>query len=163
MPTIPLVLVNGAEGIGTGWSTSIPQYNPADIIKNIEAKLKDPSFKFARMTPWYKNFTGRIEPSENGNYTVSGVWKKIDRYQIRITELPIRRWTRDYKTMLEDMILKGEIEDLKEFHKDDTVDFIVKLKEDVDAIEREVGGIEKKFKLTSSIGVTNMVLFNHRQ
>mgnify|MGYP002530732114 CR=1 FL=1 len=81
-PTIPMVLVNGAEGIGTGWSTFNPQYNPADVIKNIEAKLRDPEYQFQRMLPWYKNFKGKIEPSDNGGYTVTGVWRKIDRYQI---------------------------------------------------------------------------------
>ena len=39
MPIIPMVLVNGAEGIGTGWSTFIPNYNPADICANIRALL----------------------------------------------------------------------------------------------------------------------------
>ena len=36
MPILPMVLVNGAEGIGTGWSTSIPNYNPRDIVANIK-------------------------------------------------------------------------------------------------------------------------------
>jgi DNA topoisomerase-2 len=36
MPILPLVLVNGAEGIGTGWSTSIPNYNPRDIVANLK-------------------------------------------------------------------------------------------------------------------------------
>lgn len=44
VPTLPMVLVNGAEGIGTGWSTYVPQFNPADIINNIEARLKDPNY-----------------------------------------------------------------------------------------------------------------------
>ena len=35
LPIIPMVLVNGSEGIGTGWSSFIPQFNPTDIIKNI--------------------------------------------------------------------------------------------------------------------------------
>lgn len=39
MPVIPMVLVNGAEGIGTGWSTFIPNYNPADICANTRALL----------------------------------------------------------------------------------------------------------------------------
>jgi hypothetical protein len=64
--------------------------------------------------------------------------------------------------MLEEMIQKGEIEDIKEFHKDNTVDFIVKLKDDIDTIERDQGGIEKKFRLSSTINLTNMVLFNHK-
>ena len=33
-PVLPLVLVNGADGIGTGWSTSVPNYNPAEVIAN---------------------------------------------------------------------------------------------------------------------------------
>ena len=39
VPIIPMVLVNGMVGIGTGWSTNIPQYNPIDIIKNIKRTL----------------------------------------------------------------------------------------------------------------------------
>ena len=41
-PIIPMVLVNWAEGIGTGWSTSIPCYNPVEIIKNLRKKLMYP-------------------------------------------------------------------------------------------------------------------------
>jgi len=55
-----MILVNGGEGIGTGWSTSIPSYNPADIIRNIEGRLTNPNFKFQEMVPWYKNFKGSI-------------------------------------------------------------------------------------------------------
>ena len=36
LPIAPLALINGAEGIGTGWSTSIPMFNPADIIANLK-------------------------------------------------------------------------------------------------------------------------------
>ena len=40
IPVIPMVLVNGAEGIGTGWSTNVPNYNPRDIIVQIRRKIK---------------------------------------------------------------------------------------------------------------------------
>lgn len=39
-PILPMVLVNGADGIGTGWSTSIPCYDPLEICQNIKYKLK---------------------------------------------------------------------------------------------------------------------------
>lgn len=32
--------VNGSEGIGTGWSSSVPNYNPLDIIENIRRKIR---------------------------------------------------------------------------------------------------------------------------
>lgn len=41
MPIIPTVLINGAEGIGTGWSTSIPNYSPHDIVDNIKRLMND--------------------------------------------------------------------------------------------------------------------------
>lgn len=41
MPILPLSLVNGAEGIGTGWATYIPCYNPRDIIDNLKRVMKD--------------------------------------------------------------------------------------------------------------------------
>lgn len=38
-PIIPMVLVNGAEGIGTGWSTKLPNYDVREIIANIKRML----------------------------------------------------------------------------------------------------------------------------
>lgn len=40
MPVIPMVLVNGSEGIGTGWSTKIPNYNPREIIENLKRMIR---------------------------------------------------------------------------------------------------------------------------
>ena len=59
VPVLPLVLINGAEGIGTGWSTYIPCFSPIHIIHNIKRHLEGKPF--LRMQPWYKGFTGQIE------------------------------------------------------------------------------------------------------
>lgn len=40
-PIIPMVLVNGADGIGTGWMTKIPNYNPREIIDNLMRMMDD--------------------------------------------------------------------------------------------------------------------------
>lgn len=42
---------------------------------------------------------------------------------MEIKELPYRCWTRDYKSFLEGMAQAGEIDDLKEYHKDNNVHF----------------------------------------
>jgi hypothetical protein len=39
MPILPMVLVNGAEGIGTGWSTFVPNYSPRDIAENLKVRV----------------------------------------------------------------------------------------------------------------------------
>lgn len=59
MPVLPTVLVNGAEGIGTGWSTSIPNFNPRDVAANLRCMLDGEQPE--PMKPWYRGFKGTIE------------------------------------------------------------------------------------------------------
>ena len=101
LPILPLVLVNGAEGIGTGWSTSIPQFNPREIVANLKRLMRGEAL--TPMLPWYKGFQGSIEKQGKG-YLVNGVCKLLSPTQLEITELPVGKWTRDYKNMLEEMV-----------------------------------------------------------
>ena len=77
VPILPTVLVNGSEGIGTGWSSSIPQYNPLDIAKNILHKMNNEPLE--EMMPWYRGYTGEIKEIAGGKnsngakvYSVTG-------------------------------------------------------------------------------------------
>ena len=105
VPILPMSLVNGAEGIGTGWSTSIPCFSPLEIIDNIRQRLSKPNSSFYRMTPWFKGYTGSIEPKDmdRSSYVVKGRYKILPDDELEITELPIMKWTRDYKNYLEDL------------------------------------------------------------
>lgn len=58
MPVIPMALVNGSDGIGTGWSTSIPNYDPRDIIDNIRRMIAGEPL--VQMCPRYYGFTGDV-------------------------------------------------------------------------------------------------------
>ena len=79
MPVLPLVLVNGAEGIGTGWSTNIPNYNPRDIVANLRALLA--GAPVTPMHPWYNGFRGTIQeaPSKTAgpSYSVYGTIAQV--------------------------------------------------------------------------------------
>eukprot|EP01054_Gregarina_sp_Poly1_P001148 Gregarina_sp_Poly_1__1147@NODE_127_length_13318_cov_461_829220_g113_i0_p1_GENE_NODE_127_length_13318_cov_461_829220_g113_i0NODE_127_length_13318_cov_461_829220_g113_i0_p1_ORF_typecomplete_len1054_score202_96DNA_topoisoIV/PF00521_20/8_4e121TOPRIM_C/PF16898_5/5_2e50Toprim/PF01751_22/2_2e19BBIP10/PF14777_6/0_82_NODE_127_length_13318_cov_461_829220_g113_i0750910670 len=107
VPVIPLVLVNGAEGIGTGWSSSVPNYNPRDIIQNIRRFIHGEPLE--PLKPWYRGFRGRIEKQTNGRgFESSGIITKIDDETLEISELPVRQWTQPYKEMLEDWLLRSQ-------------------------------------------------------
>ena len=97
------------------------------------------------MQPWYKGYTGRIEAAD-GKHIVTGVYNILDDDELEITELPIGKWTRDYKNFLEELAQKDEIEDIREYHQENRVHFILKVPKLLD-IERKEGGILKKFKL----------------
>merc|ERR1719394_1003048 len=91
MPILPMVLVNGAEGIGTGWSTKVPNYNPRELVKNIKKMLNGEDCK--PMKPWFKNYRGTIEPLDHQRYVVNGEIASLSDTKMEITELPIRTWT----------------------------------------------------------------------
>lgn len=162
MPTIPLVLVNGAEGIGTGWSTNVLNYNPKDIVENIYRRLRGEEIQV--MQPWYRGFTGQIESAGGGKFTVSGTLTQIDDYTWEVTELPIRFWTSSYKEGLEERLVGTDkvpstIKEYKEYHTDTTVHFVVTLN-DKGVKEVEAKGAETFFKMTAQFSTNNMVLFD---
>ncbi|XP_006296839.2 DNA topoisomerase 2, partial [Capsella rubella] len=166
MPIIPTVLVNGSEGIGTGWSTFIPNYNPREIVANIRRLINGESV--VPMDPWYRGFKGTIEKSaskEGGcTYTISGLYEEVDDTTIRITELPIRRWTDDYKQFLESMKADNGapfIQDIRAYNDHASVDFDIKLSEE-NMLEARQEGFLKKFKLTTTISTSNMHLFDKK-
>lgn len=162
LPVAPLALMNGAEGIGTGWSTFIPKFNPDDIVENLKLMMRNQQPN--RMHPWYKGFQGTIEPSgdRDKSYICTGKYEVLSDTELEITELPIGKWTREYKTFLEDMAQKEEIEDIREYHKENRVHFYLIVPKLLD-YERQVGGIVKKFKLQGSLAGTNYVMFNSQQ
>ena len=106
LPIIPNVLVNGCEGIGTGWSSNIPCFNPHEIVESIKNKIKNG--KFLKISPWYKGFQGEIkeDPKKEGSFIVRGKyhWSEEDPSTVIIDEIPIKKWTDDYKIFLQELM-----------------------------------------------------------
>ena len=102
VPVIPMLLVNGADGIGSGWSSNVPNFNPRDIITNIRRMIIGEDV--VPMVPYYHGFTGEIKPTGAGKYSVQGRIERLDDETLLISELPVKKWTQDYKEMLEKMI-----------------------------------------------------------
>ena len=183
IPVIPMVLVNGGIGIGTGYSTNIPQFNPTEIIDACKyiceaIKLADLNgdteegidniyetidiIEIAEMVPYYLGFNGTIRKTENNSYSSKGVYKWIDNETVEITELPIGTWTEDYKEFLETMITNGlhNLKYIENHYTSKNVKFILHFNGNVrDTLEDK---FEQLFKMSSSknMSINNIHLFN---
>jgi len=104
VPIIPMILVNGSRGIGTGFSTNIMCYNVNDIIQYIQNKI-DNTVENIKLRPYYQGFNGTITEMENGKYLIKGVYEVTGINTIKVTELPVGYWTDDFKEHLEELIL----------------------------------------------------------
>lgn len=104
VPIVPLLLINGSKGIGTGFSTDILCYNPITIIDYLSRTIKGEDTKDMTIMPYYEGFKGTITSINETKYLIRGVYEVLSDKQVRITELPVGTWTDDYKQHIEDLI-----------------------------------------------------------
>ena len=167
-PIIPMVLVNGSKGIGTGFSTDIMCYNPKDLIAYLKCLLAGDANPAMTLEPYYKGFTGKIIKIAQKKYLIKGVYSKADKNSITISELPVGTWTDDYKTFLEKEIdsPKKIIKEYVDMSTDKKVSFTVKFhlgaldKLEATKGDEHVNAVEKYMRLTSSHSTSNMYLFD---
>lgn len=181
-PIIPMILVNGAEGIGTGFSTDIPSFNPIDICNNLLRLIDEKDV--IKMKPWYRGFTGNIL-KKNDKYITIGTYKIIDETTIHISELPVGTWTKDYCDYLDACCMddrskkiieeknkkKGKpkknikikekfIDDYKNNSGNNSINITITFNTDKLLIFEKNGELLNKLKLITSISLTNFHLFN---
>ena len=160
VPIIPMVLVNGAKGIGTGWSSSVPCYNPLDVIKQVRAWILDK--QTSEMTPWYRGFTGVIEPvgdmrGNNGEVPVTyksfGAVTEGPRTAMTVKELPIGVWTDTFRERLDKLAEARKVKNVKNFSTPTQVNVQFTPDGKFDA--------DKDLGLSTALHTTNMVLFDN--
>ncbi len=162
-PIIPMVLVNGSEGIGTGFSTWIPPFNPLDITSNIKKYLKGTDFnKLDELTPWFRGFIGSIEKVNDNTYNSIGKVKVINETTVHITELPIGTWTQDYIDFLSELIQKDLlIHDYENNSGNFKIDIKIYFKQNELQKLIKSNTLEKKLKLVTPIKTSNMHLYKN--
>jgi DNA topoisomerase II len=149
MPTLPMILVNGSEGIGTGFSCYVPPFNPNDIRNNITNVLNGKSIQ--KMKPWFRGFKGKIFEQDDDSWVTQGVWTTIGR-TVKVTELPPGRWTQDYKEHLDTLVEKKIISGFTNNSTTENVDFLIQDYNGTDAV--------KDLKLQKTLRTSNMHLFH---
>jgi len=180
-PIIPMILVNGSKGIGTGFSTEILSYNPIEIIQYLKCKLSTEEYiqETTKFIPYYHGFTGTITEIIEGKYLIKGKYEKLGQDKIRVTELPVGLWTDDYKEYLETLTdnivdkngkkIQAIIKDYDDMSKDINVDIIITFHkgkiEELECTELDNGcnGLEKTLKLYTTLTTSNMHLFDSNE
>jgi DNA topoisomerase-2 len=180
VPILPMILVNGAKGIGTGFSTDIPSYNPIDCVNYITHYLENSTFPDMNFVPYYEGFKGTIQEVTPGTFVVKASYT-IDEVNetVHITELPVKTWTDNYKQFLEKAMdpesdkkkkKKIIIKDYIDMSTDTSVDITVQfVKGELKALIAKkdkaeyITSLENYLNLTSMIQTSNMHLFDEKQ
>lgn len=154
LPIIPMHLVNGCVGVGTGFSTNIPNYNPYDLIKWLTSRIKKgtPLDKNeVLIKPWYAGFKGDVISNNDKSKFVTKGNLKREKDSWIIDEIPITMSIHNYKNFLDNMIENKYISDYSNLSKPNSPLFVIKSQELID---------EKQLNLISNHSTKNMVLLD---
>ena len=171
VPSIPMILVNGSTGIGTGFSTEVLPHKVEDIVSAIKDKLNGKIPK--KLKPWYRSFKGDIIENGSGKYLSVGKYElNNDTKTITVTELPVGTWTENYKQFIENSIIdksadsktrkKQFISNYYNYSSESSIKFILEIDQSYynKLINQGHECIIKVLKLYTSLSENNMYLFN---
>ena len=145
-PIVPMILINGAEGIGTGFSCYVPPFDPEAVKHNILCGLDQ--VPMIAMKPHFKGFKGKITKTKEHTWVMEGIVHS-EGSRLHVTELPPGKWIQDFKEHLDDLVEKGIIQKYENHSTETTPDFHI-----WGTLENPV----KDLGLTKTIHTSNMYL-----
>lgn len=103
-PTLPMLLVNGSEGVSSGFAQKILPRNPENLKKYILEKLsgKEPSEEL--LNPYAKNFKGNFRRETPNKWYIEGVVEHVKNNEYLITEIPFTYDLKSYTNVLDDLV-----------------------------------------------------------
>jgi DNA topoisomerase-2 len=158
-PLLPMVLVNGAQGTGTGHACLILSYNPGQVrdacLQVLASKLTSGGrggvgmrLKPGTLVPWFNGFGGTVERNtETGQVVITGKLEVVNTTTIKITELPIGTYLDQYKDHLNKLEDSEFIKDYEDRSTESGFDFTITVPRSTTALSMEE--LYKKFKLIS--------------
>ena len=183
---IPNLLVNGAEGIAVGMSTSIPSHNLGEVIDGVLAYIDDPEITTEELMKYipgpdfptggiiankkdllsiYETGVGKIRL--RGRIEVELGKRKADRDKLVITEIPytmigagINKFLTDVADLVESKKM-ADVVDISNQSSKEGIRIVLELKKDAD-VEKIINILYKKTKLEDTFGVNMLAIVDGR-
>jgi DNA topoisomerase-2 len=121
-PVVPWILVNGAMGIATGFSTNVPMHDARDVCARTREYIVHRTQTLA-LEMRVRGYTG-VVARESGRYTTSASVQYAAGVAT-VTELPVGVWTEAYQAKLEDLLDEKVVTKYKNQSTDTAVRFTV--------------------------------------
>lgn len=163
-PVMPVSLVNGVCGIGTGFSSSVPSCNPITIATYIRASLNGTTQP--TIAPYFQDFKGDIALKPDGKYVTKGVWRRVSKTTIHVSELPVGVWTQDFKTRLEKLLADKQhpsVKDYADMSTDQVIDFTIDFYPGVLDKGDLTTYVDKTLNMVSNKSMNNMHIFDRHK
>lgn len=134
VPTVPMILANGSEGVSSGFAQKILARNPKSIVKYILNTLQGKPVRKDWLTPYYNGFNGVIEqdPEDSRKWIIKGVVERSKNTYL-IKEIPFTYDLSGYLKVLDSLEESKIIQSYRDLSDgDNLMQFEVKVPKDFD-------------------------------
>ena len=160
IPLLPLMLINSAQGTGTGHASLIMNYNPIHVRDAILSVLAGKKLKPGTLVPWYRGYAGTVERNpDTGQVVIKGVLKVVNSTTIHISEIPVGTYLDPYREFLAKLEEAGFIKDFDDASTEEAFDFKITVPRSTSVLDHET--LLQKFKLISR-DTENLTLWNEQ-
>jgi DNA topoisomerase-2 len=122
-PVICLLLANGADNVGWGFSTKIPMFNPLEICEWQKSWIKNKDYN-KELTPWFRGFKGEIK-KEKEKWCAYGKILDEGKNLKRIIEAPPSFSIDDVEEAIKDLLSREKIKDYKNYSNETHINFLI--------------------------------------
>lgn len=130
LPNLPLLLINGSEGVSSGFAQKILPRNTNNIKKALLQVLNNEKILEELLIPSYNGFNGIIEQGETKNqWLIKGKIERLNKTTLQITEIPIGYDLLGYISVLDDLEEKKFIKSYKDKSENDIFLFQITMTE----------------------------------
>lgn len=161
-PVLPMWILNGSVGIGTGHSVKILPRDPVKVSALVERLLEGSNPRNSTiqrlLRPTFLGWKGEVlDGDEPGKYELHGIIEVENTTTLKVTELPVGYGVDKFKAILVDLMDKGKVKDFDNNSTESGFDFEIKVPRDVGKLD--IDELKKLFKLVSRQS-ENVTLWN---
>lgn len=161
LPVLPMWILNGAVGIGTGHSVKILPRCPRNVADYVQRTLSGTNMQDRTveklLAPSFNGWKGEVVSLGDNRYELHGVLEVVNTTTIRVTELPVGYGVDKFKSILVDLIDAGKVRDFDNNSTEAGFDFEIKVPREVGRLD--VSKLKDLFKLITR-HTENVTLWN---
>lgn len=147
VPIIPIIAINGSEGISPGFAQKILPRDCHEVIDFLMNRLKNGNSLF-NLIPHYNGFKGKVEKTGEKSFEIKGLFSRLNSNKIEITEIPVEYDLKSYQSVLDKLEDEGKIKGYTDLSNDDNFHFVVSMEDLKNMTDEE---IYKLLKLSKNI------------
>lgn len=128
LPALPLILINGSEGVSSGFAQKILPRDTNKIKTVLKCILEGSKYNANCLVPAFNGFKGTVEQGEtDAQWLIKGIVTRLSSNKVQISEVPIGYDLKGYISVLDDLEDKKIIQSYKDKSENDNFLFEVSI------------------------------------